>query len=101
MTADIHWLGNVTASDGRPCGAFGTLADLRVYNDALSRRQVQELDAAAPGVAEDLPARHRRQSDSASLPSASEDFPAPQSMQALDADALGEREGDEQRDGVL
>ena len=46
VTADIHWLGNVTASDGRPCGAFGTLADLRVYNDALSRRQVQELDAA-------------------------------------------------------
>lgn len=45
VTAPILWLGNHTACDGRPCGALGSLFDLRVYGAALSAAALRELDA--------------------------------------------------------
>ena len=46
VAADLVWMGNCFAADGRPDSAFGSLADVRVYLNALDAQQVRELDIA-------------------------------------------------------
>ena len=54
VTADVLWVGNHPAADGRSCGALGALADVRAYQAALPPETLRALDGAGgsePSVA--------------------------------------------------